>query len=145
MKCSLKSDRHEFSSYSCVHIEVLHSIHRAEPVSWSHQQCTYPAFVQSRLDFSNSIQGVSRIEAAHQTSDSSSLSYRGTRHVLLCQTDLAARIWPCEPSQPVALLRSRQMIVDFIWDGTVVWFCVPSRFSWLDTSRTRAAVPAKSL
>ena len=72
-------------------------------------------------------------------SGSSNLSYRGTRQVLLCQTDLAAQIWPCLPSQPVALLRCRQ--VDgcgfLTWSGTVVWFCVPSRFSRLDTSRTR--------
>ena len=68
---------------------------------------------------------------------SSNLPYRGTRHVQLCQTDLAAQIWPCLPSKPNSLLRSRQMIVDFKWDGIVVWSCVPSRFSLLDTRRTR--------
>ena len=34
----------------------------------------------------------------------------------------------CLPSQPVALLRCRQVVVDLKWSGTVVWFCVPSGF-----------------
>ena len=68
---------------------------------------------------------------------SPNLSYRGTWHVLLCQTDLAAQIWPCLPSQPIALLRCRQVTVDLKWSGTAVWFCVPSRLSRFDTSRVR--------
>ena len=68
---------------------------------------------------------------------SSNLSYRGNWHALLCQTDLGAQIWPFLPSQSVALLRCRQVIGDFTWNATVVWFGVPSRFSQLDTSCTR--------
>ena len=56
---------------------------------------------------------------------------------MLCPTDLAAEIWPCLPGQPVALLRRGQMIVDFEWTGTVVWFCVASRFGLLDISCVR--------
>ena len=33
-------------------------------------------------------------------------------HALLCQTYLAAEIWPCLASQRVALLRRGQMILD---------------------------------
>ena len=94
------------------------------------------------------------MSSANPCIGSPGLSFRGTWPVLLCQTDLAAQIRPCLPSQPVALLRCRQVIVDFDWSGTVVWFCVPSRFSRLVASRIRllrlhngkiGAVPTKSL
>ena len=65
------------------------------------------------------------------------LPHSGVWHALLCQTDLAAQIWPCLSSKPVVLLRCRQVIVDFERSGTVVWFSVASRFSWFDTSRKR--------
>ena len=77
------------------------------------------------------------MSSANPRIGSPNLSYRGTWHVLLCQTDLEAQIWPCLPSQPVALLRCRQVIVDFEWSGTVVWFLRPVSFSRLDTSRVR--------
>ena len=38
MDCSLKSDRHKYTPYSCVHIEVLHLIRRAETISLSHDR-----------------------------------------------------------------------------------------------------------
>ena len=38
MNCSLKSDRHRYHSYSCVHIEVFHLIRLAETESLSHDR-----------------------------------------------------------------------------------------------------------
>ena len=77
------------------------------------------------------------MSSANPCSGSPNLSCREAWHVLLCQTDLAAQIWSCLPSEPLALLRCRQVIVDFERRGTVVWFCVPSRVGQSDASRTR--------
>ena len=65
----------------------------------------------------------------------SNLSNRGTRHALLCQTHLAAEIWPCLSSQPVALLRRRQVVVGLKRRGKVVCFCVASRLGWFHLCR----------
>ena len=92
------------------------------------QQCTHPASIQSVLMFRRfvsvyheskllwwnaqecQLQIFELMSSANPCIGSPNLPHRGTWHVLLCQTDLAAQIWPCLPSQPVALLRCNRCL-----------------------------------
>ena len=55
MNCSLKSDRHRFSPYRCVHIEVFHLIRRTATICLSHDRDVSPSVAHNLAKYGDGV------------------------------------------------------------------------------------------